>query len=79
MPDLSVTVEHLLVVGDRAIVRLRFKGHFSWVFGEQQGQGQQIDFRAVDLYRVQGGLITDNWHLEDYQTLFAQLAAGTQT
>lgn len=79
VPDLSVSVEHLLVVGDRAVVRLRFNGRFTGVFGEQQGQGQKIDFRAVDMYRVRDGFITDNWHLEDYQTLFSQLAAGTQS
>lgn len=75
VPDLSVTVEHLLVVGDRAVVRLRFNGHFTGVFGDQRGQGQKIDFRAVDMYRVRDGFITDNWHLEDYQTLFSQLAS----
>lgn len=75
VPDLSVTVEHLLVVGDRAVVRLRFNGHFTGVFGEQRGQGQKIDFQAVDMYRVREGFITDNWHLEDYQTLFTQLAS----
>ncbi|AUD58907.1 hypothetical protein AYJ58_05125 [Shewanella sp. Pdp11] len=79
VPDLSVSVEHLLVVGDRAVVRLRFNGRFTGVFGEQKGQGQKIDFRAVDMYRVRDGFITDNWHLEDYQTLFSQLAAGTQS
>ena len=79
VPDLSVTVEHLLVVGDRAVVRLRFNGHFTGVFGEQRGQGQKIDFRAVDMYRVREGFITDNWHLEDYQTLFNQLASNAVT
>lgn len=79
VPDLSVSVEHLLIVGDRAVVRLRFNGRFTGVFGEQQGQGQKIDFRAVDMYRVRDGFIIDNWHLEDYQTLFSQLAAGTQS
>ncbi|AAN57125.1 ester cyclase [Shewanella oneidensis MR-1] len=79
VPDLSVTVEHLLVVGDHAVVRLRFNGHFTGVFGEQRGQGQKIDFRAVDMYRVREGFITDNWHLEDYQTLFTQLASKAVT
>jgi len=30
-----------------------------------QGQGQAIDFTAIDILRVQGGKVTDNWHLED--------------
>lgn len=42
-------------------------------------KGKKIDFRAVDMYRVRDGFITDNWHLEDYQTLFSQLAAKAVT
>ncbi|MCL1056732.1 ester cyclase [Shewanella gelidimarina] len=73
VPDLTAEVEQLLVVKDRAVVRLRFKGHFSGQFGQHQGKGQPINFAAVDIYRVQDGLITDNWHLEDYNSLFTQM------
>ncbi|WP_345881468.1 ester cyclase [Shewanella algae] len=73
VPDLSAEIEHLLVADDYVTVRLRFRGHFSGQFGEQQGQGQAINFQAVDLYRVKQGRITDNWHLEDYQSLFSQM------
>ncbi|MCD8550652.1 MAG: ester cyclase [Shewanella xiamenensis] len=31
------------------------------------------------MYRVREGFITDNWHLEDYQTLFNQLASNAVT
>ena len=73
VPDLSAEIEHLLVADDYVTVRLRFRGHFSGQFGEQQGQRQAINFQAVDLYRVKQGRITDNWHLEDYQSLFSQM------
>nr|WP_044735984.1 ester cyclase [Shewanella algae] len=73
VPDLSAEIEHLLVADDYVTVRLRFRGHFSGQFGEQQGQGQAINFQAVDLYQVKQGRITDNWHLEDYQSLFSQM------
>ncbi|TMN32663.1 ester cyclase [Pseudoalteromonas sp. S2755] len=73
VPDLKAEVEHLLVSGSFVTVRLRFFGHFSGQFGEHQGAGQAIDFRAVDVYYVDGEKITKNWHLEDYHTLFEQM------
>ncbi|MFA0521001.1 ester cyclase, partial [Vibrio sp. 10N.222.55.E8] len=37
------------------------------------GQGQVVDFPAVDIYEVHDGKITKNWHLEDYNTFFSQV------
>lgn len=78
VPDLSTHVEHILVAGDYVTVRYRFMGHFTGTMGKQKGWGQLVDFKAVDVYRVQDGRITDNWHLEDYKTLFDQIAARQQ-
>jgi predicted ester cyclase len=61
IPDLRAEIEELLVVNDRAVVRYIFTGHF------------EISFRAVDIYRVQNGQISDNWHLEDNLSLMQQL------
>jgi predicted ester cyclase len=67
----------MVVAGDRVAVHLHFHGHFSGNFGSAanavQGKGQEIDFQAFDLYRVQNGKITDNWHLEDNLTLLQQM------
>ncbi|MDZ5634536.1 MULTISPECIES: ester cyclase [unclassified Janthinobacterium] len=78
VPDLQVTIDDMLVAGDRVTLRLHFTGHFTGVFptpqGELRGQGQSIDFYAFDLYRVNAqGRISDNWHLEDNLTLLRQL------
>lgn len=78
VPDLQVTIEDMLVAGDRVTLRLHFTGRFTGVFptpqGSLQGQGQAIDFYAFDLYRVNAqGRISDNWHLEDNLTLLRQL------
>ncbi|HAS6197051.1 TPA: ester cyclase [Vibrio vulnificus] len=72
VPDLHVTVEHLLITGEFATIRYRFKGHFSGVMGEVKGANQTIDFPAVDIYQIQQGKIINNWHMEDYATFFAQ-------
>ena len=83
VPDLQVSIEDMLVAGDRVSLRLHFTGHFTGVFptpqGELQGQGQAIDFHAFDLYRVNAqGRISDNWHLEDNLTLLRQLGVLPQ-
>jgi len=72
-PDLRAEIEELLVVNDRAVVRYTFTGHFDGNFKGVKGDGRQISFRAVDIYRVQNGQISDNWHLEDNLSLMQQL------
>jgi len=73
IPDLKAEIEELLVVNDRAIVRYIFTGHFTGTFKDLKGDGREISFRAVDIYRVQNGQISDNWHLEDNLSLMQQL------
>ena len=73
IPDLRAEIEELLVVKDRAVVRYIFAGHFTGIFKDLKGDGREINFRAVDIYRVQNGQISDNWHLEDNLSLMQQL------
>jgi predicted ester cyclase len=73
IPDLRAEIEELLVVNDRAVVRYTFMGHFTGTFKDAKGDGREISFRAVDIYRVQNGQISDNWHLEDNLSLTQQL------
>jgi predicted ester cyclase len=78
VPDLTSEVDDMTVVGDRAVLHLHFKGHFTGKFKDIQGDGQTIDFQAFDLYRVKDGQIVENWHLEDNLTLLKQLGAIKQ-
>src|SRR5882762_9459880 len=73
IPDLRAEIEELLVVKDRAVARYIFTGHFTGTFKDLKGDGREISFRAVDIYRVQNGQISDNWHLEDNLSLMQQL------
>ena len=77
IPDLRAEIEELLVVNDRAVVRYNFMGHFNGRFKDLKGDGREISFRAVDIYRVQNGQISDNWHLEDNLSLMQQLGVVT--
>ena len=75
VPDLRAGIEELLIVEERAVVRYLFTGHFTGMFKDLKGDGREISFRAVDVYRVQNGQISDNWHLEDNLALMEQLGA----
>ena len=75
VPDLAVTVEEMLVVGNRVVGRLHFTGHYSGSFQGKQGDGRKVDFIATDIYRIADGQIAENWHLEDNLTLLQQLGA----
>lgn len=73
VPDLTVEIEDLVAAHDRVAVHLRFRGHFTGLFGSTKGTGQEVDFQAFDLYRIQDGKIVDNWHLEDTLTFLQQI------
>ena len=73
VPDLSCEVEQMIVAGDRVTAFLHFRGHFNGTFNGHAGQGQAVDFLAIDIYRVAHNVITEDWHLEDNLTLLRQL------
>jgi predicted ester cyclase len=60
------------------VSHLRFNGHFAGKLSDVQGSGQPIDFIATDIVRVQNGLITDNWHIEDNLTFLQQIGVVPQ-
>jgi predicted ester cyclase len=73
IPDMWCDVDQMIMTGDRVVVHLRFRGHFTGRFKGMQGQGQAIEFIATDIYRMADGRIADNWHLEDNLTFLQQL------
>jgi predicted ester cyclase len=77
VPDLSVTVEKIVVAGDYVTVHMVFDGHFTGIFGSTTGKGQAIHFIATDLYHIKDGLIAENWHIEDNLTLLTQMGVAS--
>jgi predicted ester cyclase len=73
VPDLTCEVGQMMVAGDRVTAFLHFRGHYTGEFNGRKGQGQRVDFIAIDIYRVINGVITEDWHLEDNLTLLKQL------
>jgi len=75
VPDLRCEVEQMIIAGDRVVAHLHFRGHFTGTFGKINGSGQTVDFIATDIYQIENGKITANWHIEDNLALMKQLGA----
>jgi predicted ester cyclase len=73
VPDLSVSVEKVIVAGRYVTVHMQFSGHFTGTFNAVQGHGAAVHFIATDLLEIEHGRIVSNWHIEDNLTLLTQM------
>ena len=74
VPDLSCELSDVLIVGDKIVARLVFRGLFTGALDGTPGRGQAIEFNAIDIQHVGADRIIEDWHIEDNQALMAQLA-----
>jgi predicted ester cyclase len=69
VPDLRITVEDIIAGGDWAAVRSTVTGTSAGPYlGPYLGvdpAGRPIRFEAIDLWRIEDGLVTEGWHVED--------------
>lgn len=78
VPDLECELVDLYVVDDTFTAHLTFRGHFSGTYNGVQGQGQPIEFTAIDIQHLgDGQTITEDWHLEDNLTFLQQAGLVT--
>jgi predicted ester cyclase len=73
VPDLHCTIKDLLVSGEKITARLLFTGTHKGEFMGHPATGKPVKFFAIDILRVRGGKIIEDWHLEDNLALLEQL------
>ena len=73
VPDLHCKIEDLLLSGDKVTARLTFTGTHKGEFMGHSATGRPVNFFAIDILRIRGGKIVEDWHLEDNLTLLEQL------
>lgn len=69
VPDLSVTVDHLVAGDDRVAFFLTWRGHLA-------GGGRPLHLRTADIYRVSDGRFTEHWGTVDQAALAPLGLAG---
>jgi steroid delta-isomerase-like uncharacterized protein len=57
----SFTLEDLLVEGDRAAARWRFRGRHSGPLAGMPATGKEVSVSGMNLFRVAGGRIVEIW------------------
>ncbi|GAA4954813.1 ester cyclase [Actinoplanes utahensis] len=73
-PDLRHTIEDIFAAGDRVAVRLRFTGTHTGTFQDVPPTNRRVTFTSIDIYRVTGDRIAEEWVSPDMTTLMRQIA-----
>lgn len=74
-PDFTWTIEQIVAEGDRVAVMNRVSGTQVNDFGGLKATGNKVDFRAFQIYRIEGGKLAEHWEVADFATFQAQLTA----
>jgi steroid delta-isomerase-like uncharacterized protein len=72
-PDLKAQVDDVVAAGGRVAVRVTFRGTHAGEFLGIPATGRAIEYVSHEFYRVDGGLIVEEWICSDMASLFRQL------
>lgn len=72
-PDITFTVDDLVMTGDRVTIRWTAEGTHDADFWGIAPTGNTIHLSGIDIVRVEDGQITEVWTVYDSATLLQQL------
>lgn len=73
-PDLEAQVEDVVAAGDRVAVRLILRGTHRGDFHSLPATGRRVEYVSHEFYRVEDGLVVEEWICSDTASLFRQLS-----
>lgn len=74
-PDLQVEVLDLIAEGDRVVARVVGRGTHRGDYLGLAPTGRPFAAEAIDVFRVQDGLLAEHWDVMDFYGLMLQLGA----
>ncbi|MGA3289072.1 MAG: ester cyclase [Candidatus Bathyarchaeia archaeon] len=74
-PDWYETVEDIIAEGDKVWVRLSYTGTHKGEFMGLSPTEKKITSKAVDIYRIANGKLTEYWNVTDNLNIFKQVGA----
>jgi predicted ester cyclase len=72
-PDTRVSLDDVLVDGDRVAGRFTYRATFLGPFMGLPPTGRAVVMHSIDIWRVAGGMAVEHWDQLDGQAFFAQL------
>jgi steroid delta-isomerase-like uncharacterized protein len=78
LPDVSVTMQDLVISGDRVIGRFVYRGTHTGDFMGIPASGNPVEMRSIDIWRLQGGMFVEHWDELNLMQVFQQMGALPQ-
>jgi steroid delta-isomerase-like uncharacterized protein len=75
LPDLSATMEDLVISGDRVVGRFVYRGHHTGEFMGIPASGNPVEMRSIDIWRVEDGMFVEHWDELNLLEMFQQMGA----
>ena len=75
LPDVSVTMEDLVISGDGVVDRFTYRGTHTGNFVGIPAGGKPVEMRSIDIWRVQNGLFVEHWDELNLMQMFQQIGA----
>ena len=75
VPDVTVTMDDLIVSGDRVVGRFTYRGtHTANLLGIP-ATGKPLEMRSIDIWRVRDGMFVEHWDQLNLMQMFQQIGA----
>jgi steroid delta-isomerase-like uncharacterized protein len=75
LPDVTVTMEDLVVAGDRVVGRFIYRGTHTGDLLGFPASGQAVEMRSIDIWRVRDGMFVEHWDELNLMQMFQQIGA----
>jgi steroid delta-isomerase-like uncharacterized protein len=73
LPDLTATMEDLVISGDRVVGRFVYRGTHAGEFMGIPATGRSVEMRSIDIWRVENGMFVEHWDELNTLQLFEQM------
>lgn len=75
LPDLTATMEDLVIAGDRVVGRFVYRGTHTGEFMGIPASGNPVEMRSIDIWRVADAMFVEHWDELNLLQLFQQMGA----
>src|ERR1700746_1862829 len=75
LPDLTATMEDLIVADDRVVGRFVYRGTHLGDFMGIPASGEPVEMRSIDIWRVADGTFVEHWDELNTLQVFQQMGA----
>ena len=73
LPDLSATMEDLVISGDRVVGRFVYRGTHTGEFMGIPASGNPVEMRSIDIWRVEDSMFVEHWDELNLLEMFQQM------